>query len=60
MTDKLMYVPNYDTHNYPYCRLQLVVRTLKLMNQLIKIHKKSLKLVSKRIRNRYYKTLGIM
>ena len=25
MADKLMYIPNGDTHNYPYCRLQLLV-----------------------------------
>ena len=27
MTDKLMYIPNEDTQNYPFCRLQLVVET---------------------------------
>ena len=27
MTDKLMHIPNDDTHNYPICRLQLVVKT---------------------------------
>ena len=25
MGDKLMYIPNDDTQNYPFCRLQLVV-----------------------------------
>ena len=25
MADKLIYIPNDDTHNYPLCRLQLVV-----------------------------------
>ena len=34
MADKLMYIPNYDTHNYPFCRLQLVVETFgHLINQ---------------------------
>ena len=27
MADKLMYIPNNDTQNYPFCRLQLVVKT---------------------------------
>ena len=27
MADKLMYTPNDDTQNYPYCSLQLVVKT---------------------------------
>ena len=27
MTDALMYIPNDDTQNYFYCRLQLVVKT---------------------------------
>ena len=38
MADKLMYIPNDDTQNYPFCRLKLVVETLNLMNKLIKIH----------------------
>ena len=25
MADKLMYIPNDDKQNYPFCRLQLVV-----------------------------------
>ena len=24
MADKLMYIPNNDTQNYPFCRLKLV------------------------------------
>ena len=28
MADKLMYIPNDDTHNYPFCRLKLLVETL--------------------------------
>ena len=58
MADELMYIPNNDTQNYPYCRLQLVVRTLNLINQQIKIQLKSPKLLSQLIRKRYYKTLG--
>ena len=27
MTDKLMYIPNYDTQNYPLCSLLLLVET---------------------------------
>ena len=27
MAVKLMYINNVDTHNYPFCRLQLVVKT---------------------------------
>ncbi len=34
MADKLMYIPNYYTQNYHFCRLQLVVETLgHLTNQ---------------------------
>ena len=57
MADKLMNISNYDTQNYPFYRLQLLVigYTLNLMNQQIK---KSLKLSSQRIRKRYYETLG--
>ena len=28
MADKLTYIPNDDTQNYPFCGLQLVVETL--------------------------------
>ena len=27
MADKLIYIPNEDTQNYPFCRLLLVVET---------------------------------
>ena len=27
MADKLMYIPNDDTYNNPFCRLQIVVET---------------------------------
>ena len=29
MADKLRYIPNDDTENYPFCRLQLVVETFE-------------------------------
>ena len=28
IADKLMYIPNNDKQNYPFCRLQLVVETI--------------------------------
>ena len=46
MADKFMYIPNDETQNYPFCRLQLVVKTFghstKWTNQsiyLIKVSK---------------------
>ena len=30
MADELMYIPNDDTENYPFYRLQLMVKTLKV------------------------------
>ena len=30
MVDKLMYIPNNDIQNYPFCKLQLVVKTFGL------------------------------
>ena len=29
MTDKFMYNPNYDKYNYPFCKLQYEVETLR-------------------------------
>ena len=29
MADKLMYTPNDDSQNYPFCRLNLVVKTFE-------------------------------
>ena len=29
MADKLVYIPNDDTQNFPFCRLKLVVETLE-------------------------------
>ena len=55
MADKLMYIPNEDTPNYPFCRLQLKVE-LNIMNQPFKNSLKSPKL--QQIRKRYFITLG--
>ena len=33
MADKLMYIPNDKTQNYPYCRLHLVVQTIWKINE---------------------------
>ena len=30
MADKLMYIPNDDTQNYPLCRLKLLVEKFEL------------------------------
>ena len=29
MADKIMYIPNVDTQNYPFCRFQLVVEMIE-------------------------------
>ena len=34
MADKLMYIPNDDTQNYPLCRLQLVIEKFGHSSQL--------------------------
>ena len=49
MADKLMYTPNDDTQNYPFCRLKSIAKTLKLMNQLIKLVPKVVKPANKNI-----------
>ena len=54
MADKLMYIPNSDTQNYPYCRLQLVADGLT--NQNITKVPNFFKLAKKRHNN----TLGII
>ena len=38
ITDKWMYIPNDYTQNTPFRRFKLVVETLNVMNQQIKIH----------------------
>ncbi len=54
--DKLMNIPNDDTQNYPYCRIQLVDTQLDEPSKLIQ--RKSQKLLSQPMRKCYYKTLG--
>ena len=29
MANKLMYIPNYDAQNYPFCRFKLEVETFE-------------------------------
>ncbi len=57
MDYKLIYIPNDNIQSLPLCKLQFVVKTLKLkknnQNSLL-----SPKLLLKRIRKRYNKTLG--
>ena len=35
MANKLKNIPNDDTQNYPFCRLQLVVKTFEQLNLII-------------------------
>ena len=41
MPDKLMYIPNYDTQNYPFCRLELVTETFEHTTKLSTLFHKS-------------------
>ena len=54
MADKLIYILNDDTQNYPFYILKL---TVEKPNLTIEIQQKSAKLLSKLIRKRYCKTL---
>ena len=54
MTDKLMYIPNDDTHNDLFCRFQLVVETFGHSSWWTNLSK----FKYQRIRKRYYKTFG--
>ena len=56
MADKLMYISNDNTQNYPFCRVKLVVETLEQSTNHNSL--KSPKLLSQRIKKLYYKTLG--
>ena len=45
MAQKLMYIPNDDTQNYPFYKLQFVFeafQTFTLMNQLIYLERENL------------------
>ena len=57
MTDKLIYMPNDNSHNCFLWKLQFVSRTFNLIKQPTKIQWKSPKLSSQWIRKRY-KSLG--
>ena len=57
MVNKLMYIPNEDTQNYPLCRLQLGVETLDT-NKSNLIKSPQGKVDNQRIGKRYYNTLG--
>ena len=60
MDDKLIYIPNNDTQNYLFCRLQLMVEMFEhwTNEQTNQNSLESPKLFSKRIRKCYCKTLG--
>ena len=61
MAEKLMNIPNDDTQNYSFCRLQLMVKTFgqstKWTNQS-KFNKSPKDCLNQQIRKSYYKTLG--
>ena len=61
MADILMYIPNDNTQNYPFCILQLVVKTFghstKWTNQS-KFNKSLQRCKNQGIRERCYKTFG--
>ena len=63
MADKIKYIPNDDTQNYPFCSLKLFVETFELntqLNEWIKQNSlKSPKLLSQRIGKRYHKFWGL-
>ena len=62
MADKLMYIPNDKTQNYPYCRLHLVVETIWTINEPTTQNSLKVQKVVKptiRIRKRYHMALGI-
>ena len=54
MVDKVMFIPNDDLLNYPFCRLQLVVKMYGLIRNLMKVFK----VLKPTIRKRFYKALG--
>ena len=58
MVDKLMYIPNDDTQNYPFYRLKLKRLNTQLNYPTNQNSLKPPKFLSQRIRKRYYKTLG--
>ena len=61
MADILMYIPNEDTQNYSNYLNNWLKRLDTQLNELINQNSmKSPKLLSQRIRKRYYKTFGLV
>ena len=59
MADKLVYIPNIDTHKYHFCRLQLMVETSAPQWTYQSKSNRNPKFLSQRInKKRYYITLG--
>ena len=59
MADKLMYIPNEDTQNYPFYELKLMVKTFEHSTEPTNQNSQNApKMSILRIRKRYYKTLG--
>ena len=56
MDNILMYILNDDTQNYPFCRLQIMLETLRPSTYYNTITVP--KILGQRIRNHYHKTLG--
>ena len=56
MAQKLMYIPNDDIENYPFCRLQSWFKTFQPTNQNSMKVPKVVKPINKK--KGYYKTLG--
>ena len=56
MADILIYIPNYDTQNFPFCRLQLVVEKFGHLTEWT--NKTKFNKSPQRIGKRYYETLG--
>ena len=55
MADTLMYIPDHDTHNYTLSKFKLVLKT-QLNEPTNQNALQSPKLLSQRIRQRFYKT----
>ena len=51
MVDKLMYILNVDTQNYPFCNLQSLIQMFRTKQSI------SIKVVKPTNRKRNYKTL---
>ena len=47
MADKLKNIPNYDTQNYPICRLKFLVVKICILNEMNQLGKKMNQLIKK-------------